>query len=272
MNTRMKDQFGLQGTRLSRMMRRVPATTLPYPPNCAYSGQPLYALIISEPYIMEEPDTRNTALLLIDLQNEPGTSDVPNMETILNNATLLINACREAGIPIIYTRHINRADAIGVSDGEPLDDSGRPVYYNSHSENIKISAELPVSEKDIIVDKHRYSGFFESSLEMVLKSLDVKHLLLGGVLTDVCVLTTAFDAYARNYQVNLIKDICGSTSEGSHMSSVVTMANWIYDINVYDTNNLIKKIQKKDHYTWKSKHPDSLGYSARQLKETYEKL
>src|SRR5690625_4406991 len=115
-------------------------------------------------------DMRKTALLLVDLQKEGGTSDVVGMDAILDNAATLAKKCREMGIPVIYTRHINRGDGLGLANKEPMNEQGEPVYYHDQTVSIEIADEVRPGEKDIIVDKYRYSGFFESNLELMLKS------------------------------------------------------------------------------------------------------
>lgn len=217
-------------------------------------------------------DIRKTALLLIDLQKEEGTSDIANMDQILKNTSDLIKTCREKEIPIIYTRHINRDDGIALANKEPVNKQGEPLYYHSKSTSIEIADEIKPEEQDIIVDKYRYSGFFESNLELVLKGMDVDHLIIGGVLTDVCVLSTALDAYYRDYQVNLIKDICGTTTEGAHMAAVAMMGNWIYDLKIYDMNEMKKELSGQEYDVWESSEPDELQFTPDNLREVYTKL
>jgi len=222
-------------------------------------------------------DMSKTALLLIDLQKEGGTSDVVGMEAILANAASLVDKCRQLGIPVIYTRHINRGDGLGLANEEPVNEAGEPIYYHSKTSTIEIAEEVAPAPQDIIIDKYRYSGFFESNLELILKSLGVKHLIIGGVLTDVCVLSTALDAYYRDYQINLVKDMCGTTTEGAHMASVLMMANWIYDLKIYDAAEMEKKLVDKKqvdkkHDAWESTAPDQLQFSPDNLRSIYEKL
>ncbi|WNS75793.1 isochorismatase family cysteine hydrolase [Bacillus sp. DTU_2020_1000418_1_SI_GHA_SEK_038] len=217
-------------------------------------------------------DLTKTALLLIDLQKESGTSDVVGMNDIVQNARALINACRMQGIPIIYTRHIGRADGIGLANKEPVNEQGEPIYYHSGKETIEIIDEIKPQDNDIIIDKYRYSGFYESSLDLMLKSLGIKHLIIGGVLTDCCVMATVLDAYYRDYQVNLIKDICGTTTVGAHMASILMLANWIYDLKVYDTSQIENKLLGKSHHVWESEVPDQLQFTPENVREVFGKL
>lgn len=215
---------------------------------------------------------KNTALLLIDLQKEGGTSDVVGMGAIIEKTVALIKQCRRKGIPIIYTRHLNRGDAVGLANREPLNEKGEPLYYHTGTEAIDIMEEVKPEPGDIIIDKYRYSGFHESSLELMLKSLQVNHLIIGGVLTDVCVISTAMDAYYRDYQINLVKDMCGTTTEGAHMAAILMMANWIYDIEIYDTHQLINKLSGEEYHVWKSDGPDELQFTPDNLRRVFDKL
>lgn len=213
-----------------------------------------------------------TALLLIDLQNEGGTSNVVGMDQILQNTVLLIKSCREMNIPIIYTRHINRGDTIGLANKEPVNDQGEPLYYHDKTDSIKVADIIKPEPQDIIIDKYRYSGFYESSLDLMLKSLGVEHLIIGGVLTDVCVLSTVMDAYYRDYQVSLVEDMCGTTTEGAHMAAVLMMANWVYDLQIYETAELCKRINKEEYRVWESSEPDELQFSPDNIRDVFSRL
>ncbi|MBY0223212.1 isochorismatase family cysteine hydrolase [Mammaliicoccus sciuri] len=217
-------------------------------------------------------DGQNTALLLIDLQNEGGTSAVPGMDRIIKKTADLIKVCRQKKIPIIYTRHINRGDGIGLANREPVDQNGEPLYYHTDSNSIEIISDLRNQPGDIIVDKYRYSGFHESSLDLMLRSLNIKNLIVGGVLTDVCVLSTVMDAYYRDYQIDLVKDICGTTTDGAHMAAVCMMANWVYDISIFDADQMCNKLSGESYHVWKSNEPDELQFTPDNLREVYDKL
>mgnify|MGYP001770792032 CR=1 FL=1 len=216
-------------------------------------------------------NTNNTALVLIDLQKESNFG-LEQMEEVITNSKRLIDGFREKNIPIIYTRQINRADGVGLSLGEPLNEDGTPFYYNASTESIEIFDEIKPQDGDIVIDKYRWSAFHETSLDLTLRSLNVTDIVIGGVVTDGCLLTSVFDAYFRDYKIHLVKDICGASNEGSHMASLMMIANWVYALKMYDTTNILKRINGEKYYAWESDKVDSLHYNAENMREIFNKL
>ncbi|OZU87060.1 isochorismatase [Virgibacillus indicus] len=213
----------------------------------------------------------NTALVLIDLQKESNFG-LKQMDQVVTNANRLINGFREMDIPIIYTRQINRADGVGLSLKDPLNDDGTPFYYNSASENIEILDEIKPKNGDIVIDKYRWSAFHETSLDLTLKSLNVKNVVIGGVVTDGCLVTSVFDAYFRDYQIHLIKDICTASNTGSHMASLMMIANWVYALKIYDTANILKCMNGEEYEAWEADTVDPLHYTPENMQEIFNKL
>ncbi|UFU00216.1 cysteine hydrolase [Radiobacillus kanasensis] len=216
-------------------------------------------------------NNQNTALVLIDLQKESNFG-LDQMEQVVANAKRLINGFREKNIPIIYTRQINRADGIGLSLGEPLNNDGTPFFYNTANESIEILDEIKPKEDDIVIDKYRWSAFHETSLDLTLRSLNVKNVVIGGVVTDGCLLTSVFDAYFRDYNIHLIKDICAASNEGSHMASLMMIANWVYNLNIYDTTNILKRMNGEAYDAWEADKVDSLQYTPENMREIFKKM
>jgi len=204
------------------------------------------------------------AFLLIDMQKEDGFS-VEGFSAAVEKAAPLLDALRKQGIPILYSKHVNRADGIGLPGGEPLDSSGRPQTYCSATDNVDIIDSLAPQAGDIVFEKNRYSCFFQSNLDLILKGLGVKHLVIGGVLTDVCVMTTVFDAYFRDYQVTLIEDICGATTEAAHYSSLLMMANWIYDLEMFTSEQYLHFLHGEEFIAFKVTTPDEFAHTPNKL-------
>lgn len=216
-------------------------------------------------------EIKETALLLIDLQKESNFG-LHHVEEVIAKTNEVIHTCRELNIPIIYTRQINRHDRINLSKGEPIMDDGTPFYYSNSKENHEIFEEIAPQAEDIVIDKYRWSAFYETSLDGVLRSLGIKNLIVGGVVTDGCVMTTVFDAYFRDYHVHLIKDICTTSNEGAHMASLMMMANWVYNLEVYHAEQLINCLQGKAHNHWKCEQPDSLQFTPENMRNIYANL
>lgn len=213
----------------------------------------------------------NTALVLIDLQKESNFG-LEGMDSVTSKTNDVIQACRKLDIPIIYTRQLNRSDQINLSKGEPIMEDGTPFYYSTSKENHEILDEIMPKEDDIIIDKYRWSAFFETSLDGFLKSLNVKNVIIGGVVTDGCVMTTVFDAYFRDYHVHLIKDMCTTSNEGAHMASLMIMANWIYNLEVYHADQLINRLENREYTHWKCEAADSLQFNPENMREVYASL
>src|SRR5690606_12353931 len=93
-----------------------------------------------------------------------------------------------------------------------------------------------------------------------------------GIVTDGGVLTTVFDAYARNYRVCLVKDATAATNAGSHKAAVLMMANWVYDIEVLDAAEAVKKISGEAYASWTSTGPDQCQFTGGSLDAVYAAL
>src|SRR5690625_7910561 len=96
-------------------------------------------------------DQSKTALLLVDLQKEEGTSEIAGMSNILDKASSLSKMCRKKGIPVIYTRHINRGDGIALANKEPVNEKGKRLYYNWKPETIEFADEVKQKQQETII-------------------------------------------------------------------------------------------------------------------------
>ena len=77
-----------------------------------------------------------------------------------------------------------------------------------------------------MVTKHRYSGFVNTDLDTVLRSMGIQRLLIAGVTTNVCVESTARDAVMRDYFVTLLRDCMAADSEAEHNASLRTFESY----------------------------------------------
>lgn len=83
--------------------------------------------------------------------------------------------------------------------------------------------EVSPQSDDIIVKKHRYSGFVHTWLESILRTLKIETLIITGVSTNLCVESTARDGFMLDYRIVLMKDACAAFSQEEHDMSLKTV-------------------------------------------------
>ena len=95
--------------------------------------------------------------------------------------------------------------------------------------------ELPIEEGDIVIPKRRYSGFFQTTLDLTLRERGIDTVIVTGVVTNICVRSTVHDAFFLRYQVLVPEDLVMATSP---QAQEVTL----YDIDTHygDVTNLEK--------------------------------
>ncbi|MEE9583928.1 MAG: isochorismatase family cysteine hydrolase [Candidatus Brocadiales bacterium] len=152
------------------------------------------------------------ALLIIDMLNDfvvkGAPLKVPGARGIIGNIRRQINKARRNNIPIIY-----------CCDSHSKDDREFevwPPHAVRGSRGAEIIEELKPRPEDLVVKKRTYSGFYRTALDKTLKRLGVQHLILTGVLTNVCILYTAADANMRGYEVSVPEDCVAALRAEDH--------------------------------------------------------
>lgn len=217
------------------------------------------------------PTEGQATLLLVDMQEE-SQYGVQGVDEAVAAATRVLAACRRAGTPVVYTRHVNRRDGVGLSLDEVFDAEGLPVYYRSGTDAVAVIGAIAPRPEDVVVDKHRWSGFHGTSLDLVLRSLRTTELMVGGFTTDCCVMTSVHDAYALDYRVSLVPDMCAATNSGSHKAAVLMMANWVYGLEVIGADEVVKKVDGEGYRSWRATDPDQKQFTAATLEDAYAAL
>lgn len=165
-----------------------------------------------------------SALIVVDMQKfflDPASPTyTEGGPAIIPNIVALIKAFRAAGKPVIFTRHVHNAS---------LNDAGIMGWWwkgmciegSPESEVIPELTPLP-DEKQVL--KHRYSSFYNTDLEIVLRVLKVEDVVITGIMTNLCCESTARDAYFRDYRVHFPADATGSITEELHIASLLGLA------------------------------------------------
>ncbi len=148
-----------------------------------------------------------TAILVIDMQNEfvheKGKLKCYNAEYTVEPTRKLLEAAREAGAHVIYTKVAYRPDYLDAPKNELSRELGAT---QKGSWGVEIVDELKPEKGDIVIEKQRYSAFYGTILERILRRLGVETLILTGCATNVCVESTARDAHARDFDVIVLSD------------------------------------------------------------------
>ncbi len=164
---------------------------------------------------IDKIQANRTALIVVDMQNDfllPGAAlETPMGRDIYPSVKRLLAHARHSGMKVIYTVHAHRADGSDrgmfaevwppIATGACLVD-GRP--------GVDIVADLKPEEDETIVKKHRYSAFFGTDLDMILRAANIDTVAITGVTTENCCHATARDAMFNGYRVAFISDATGT--------------------------------------------------------------
>ena len=166
------------------------------------------------------------ALLVIDIQKsafldvDKGIPVMPGYSDRMRKACELIQVTRDASIPIIFFQEAHRPDFVDF--GRELDGT-ETVHCVEGNPGTEIADETGFSDADYFIRKRRYSCFFGTDLEILLKGLKVQTLVMIGGMTDVCVHYTFADGHQHDYYCRVVSDAVGGTSPDAHKGSLAAM-------------------------------------------------
>jgi nicotinamidase-related amidase len=135
----------------------------------------------------------------------------------------LSRMCRSAGITVFYAQADHRVDHRDfvplIADRGPSIAAGgsgltRAPVHGSGMENEQIIPELAPTPADYVVKKHRWSSFFQTHLELSLRSAGINTIILAGGSTEVGIASTAYSARDRDFNQIIVADACTSGQEG----------------------------------------------------------
>ncbi len=177
------------------------------------------------------------ALLVVDMQNgfcHPDGSfsqtgrGVEGAMDAVRTAAVAVGQARAAGVPVVFTRHVYRPgrpdEGLTLSRNSP--DLAGVASLAAGTWDAEVCDELGCGPQDLVVDKVRFDAFQWTSLEPLLRGLGVTKLMICGVVTNICVETTARSAFMRDYPVTLIEDCCAATTRRLHQLSLEVLSSY----------------------------------------------
>lgn len=168
-------------------------------------------------------------LLVVDMQNEflseGGAVFFHYAAEIVPNLKRIIAASRRASIPLVFTGHAHQDPKVdGGMTAEFWPEIKRGESLIKGTRGVKVFAGVKPAAGDKMIWKHRYSAFYNTDLEIVLRGLGVTDLIITGVLTNVCCESTARDAFFRDFRVFFVADATATTEPDFHVASLKNLA------------------------------------------------
>src|SRR5437763_4158669 len=178
-------------------------------------------------------DPSRTAVVVVDMQNDFAAdggmfarAGIPldGIRAVVEPTARVLAGARRAGMTVVYLKMEFEPDlsnagppdapnflfhqALGAG-GAVVAPDGRPRrQLVKGTWNTEILPELTPERADLVVSKHRYSGFFETDLDAILEERGISSLVFTGCTTSVCVDSTLRDAFYRDYRCLLLTDCC----------------------------------------------------------------
>ncbi|MEP3429826.1 MAG: cysteine hydrolase [Roseibium sp.] len=169
------------------------------------------------------------ALIVIDIQKstfiddsmERSIDNMPGYKDRMIAAHDLVDAAHANDVPVIFIQEVHRSDLIDF--GRELDGDEDVHCLEDDPRTEVAKEEMGFRKGDYIIPKRRYSAFFGTDFEILLRGLKVDTLILCGGLTDVCVHYTFVDGHQSDYFCRVVEDCVGGSSIEAHAAALKAM-------------------------------------------------
>lgn len=185
-------------------------------------------------------------LLVIDIQksafmdHKAGIPVMPGYRANMERAKKVVDAAHDAAIPVIFFQEIHRRDMIDY--GRELDGT-EDIHCLEGEPGTPVAAEeMDKRPGDYFVHKRRYSVFFGTETEILLKGLKAQTLIMIGGMTDVCVHYSFVDGHQHDYYCRVVGDCVGGTSPAAHQASLNAM-EYLQEGAVLSADQIIKEMR-----------------------------
>ena len=176
-----------------------------------------------------------TAILVVDMLNDfvTGALKCDRGLAIVPQTARLLDGARKAGIPVIFC---NDAHVKGIDHELKL--------WGDHAiagtKGAEVIPELHLCDKDYVVPKRRYSGFFHTDRDLLLHELGVDTVVMTGLHTHMCVRHTTADAYCLGYNIVVAKDATDCFTQEDYDYGIQYLVG-TYGAEITDVDTLLAK-------------------------------
>ncbi|MCG2353484.1 cysteine hydrolase [Staphylococcus epidermidis] len=186
--------------------------------------------------------SNNSALLVIDMQ-EGIARDMNNIDCIIDKNIQAISIARSHNIPVIFVVTSFESNFLDISSNNKfftmIKDSGAPL--TKEELGTRVLKELNPHFDEPIISKNRISAFVGNKLDILLRSMEINHLILAGVATSGTILSTALESADKDYVTTVLSDATDDPIPNNHQflitqilatsSNIKTIQEWENSIN-----------------------------------------
>lgn len=181
-----------------------------------------------------------SALIIVDMVKDftdpRGKVFYPQNREIIPRIKELLEGCRKAGMCIVFMQHRYRK-------GKPDSNlSSMRECCIEGSEGVEIDDELRPRENEYVIPKRRYSSFYGTDLDLVLRENGVKNCIIVGTKTNCCINATAIDSYYREYGTYVVSDCVGTNDETTNQIYLRDISKYIG--TVLDSGEILNRIEE----------------------------
>jgi len=179
------------------------------------------------------------AVIILDMLNDFVTGDLKCKRAlrIIPNLKKLVFAARKHEVPVIYSN-----DAHLLIDEEVVERWGKHAIKGT--KGAEVIPGLRPTKKDYVVEKRTYSGFYETGLDTLLRSLyhgeGARAIVVGGLHTNICVRHTAADAFFRGYKIVIAEDGVEAFTQEDHDQGLKYLRN-VYNAGIEKIDKIVKE-------------------------------
>lgn len=194
---------------------------------------------------MDNLNLKKSCLLIIDMEygflDKNSPLFVNNGPRIVKNIKKILESFRKKNLPIIFVKREHRKSGVDIDKVrlEILNKNSNILCENDKSS--EIIKDLKPLKNEIVVIKRRWSAFFGTELEILLKRLKIENLIVTGVQTPNCIRATVYDALSLEYDVIVISDATASSNKKIQKNNLIDMENM--GVKIISTEEIINIIQ-----------------------------